>query len=323
MKSSRWGFGFGATLLALLLCAPAWGWPDKPVKIVVPFAPGGATDVVSRLLGQKLSEVWKQSVVVENRAGAGGNVGADLVTKAPADGYTLLMTSGSIVTVNPHLYTKMPFNADKDLLPITNVAQGPMLIAVNPALPVKNLKELIAYAKANPGKLNMGSAGIGTQTHMVGENFAYAAGISFTHVPYRGEGPAWADLVGGQINLITGNLAAGMSFAEQKRVRPLAVTGPERTQQLPDVPTASQAGVPGFVSTGWFGLMAPAGTPEAVLRQVYQDTAKVLDSTEMRARLFVLGMTPVANTPVAFAKQIRDESVVWAKVVSERKLKQN
>src|SRR5512140_24093 len=265
MTKLGWGRALAAAMMALLpLTAAAQAWPTKPVKIVVPFAAGGATDVVARLLGQKLTEAWGQAVVVEDRAGAGGNIGADVVAKSPADGYTLLMTSGSIVTANPYMYRDMPFDPAKDLVPITNVATGPQVIAVNTNVPARDLKEFIAYAKAHPGTVNFGSAGVGTQTHLAAENFAYSAGVDMTHVPYKGESAALTDLIGGQIQLVTPNLGAAIAFIQQGKIKALAVTSRERVANLPDVPAASES-LPGFENSGWFGLMAPAGTPKEVI----------------------------------------------------------
>jgi tripartite-type tricarboxylate transporter receptor subunit TctC len=312
-----------AALLGLVpLAALAQAWPTKPVKIVVPFAAGGATDVVARLLAQKLTETWGQSVVVENRAGAGGNIGADAVAKSPGDGYTLLMTSGSIVTANPHMYKAMPFDAARDLVAITNVASGPQVIAVSANVPARDLKELIALAKAQPKGINFGSAGIGTQTHLAAENFAYSAGVDLTHVPYKGESAAITDLIGGQIQLATPNLGAAIGFIQQGKIRALAVTSRERSPQLPEVPSASEV-LPGFENTGWFGLMAPAGTPRDVIDRIHRDSAKILLSDEFRAKLAQQGMVPVANSPADFAAAIRDESARWARVIRERGLTAN
>ncbi len=310
-----------AALLLLPAALPSWAqaWPAKPVRIVVPFAPGGSTDVVARLLAQKLTAEWGQTVVVENRAGAGGNVGADVVAKAPGDGYTLLMASGSI-TINPHLYKSMAFDTKKDLLPITNVASGPMLVVVPEGSPARNLKDLIAMAKAKPGALNYGSAGVGSQVHLASENFADAAGIDISHVPYKGEALAFTDLIGGQTQFMVGNFAAASALLGNGRLRALAVTGKQRQPQLPAVPTAIESGLPGFENYGWFGLLAPAGTPADVVAKVHRDTAKVLAETETKARLYVQGMTPVANTPAEFGKQMDAELVRWGTVVKNRKL---
>jgi len=316
----RFWYGFAAALLSLVPAASlAQAWPTKPVKIVVPFAAGGATDVVARLLAQKLGEVWGETVIVENRAGAGGNIGADAVAKSPADGYTLLMTSGSIVTANPHMYKAMPFDPARDLVAVTNVATGPQVIAVGMKVPAKDLREFIAYAKAHPKVVNFGSAGIGTQTHLAAENFAYAAGVDIMHVPYKGESAAMTDLIGGQIQMATPNLGAAINHIQQGRLRALAVTSRERSPQLPDVPAAAEV-LPGFENAGWFGLMAPAGTPREVVDRIQRDSAKILLSDEFRAKLAQQGMVPVANSPQDFAAAIREESARWAKVIRDRGL---
>ncbi|QJR16619.1 Bug family tripartite tricarboxylate transporter substrate binding protein [Usitatibacter palustris] len=311
----------GAALLALAmpLAAQAQAWPAKPVKIIVPFAAGGATDVVARLLAQKLSEGWGQPVVVENKAGAGGNIGADAVAKSPGDGYTMLMTSGSIVTANPHMYKTLTYDPAKDLVAVTNVATGPQVIVVHPGVPAKDLKEFIAYAKANPKKVNFGSAGIGTQTHLAAENFAFAAGIDITHVPYKGESAALTDLIGGQIQMATPNLAAAIGHIQSGKLKALAVTSKARNAQVPDVAAAAEA-LPGFENAGWFGLMVPAGTPADVIDRIQKDSAKVLLSAEFREKLAQQGMAPVANTPSDFAAAIREESGRWARVIKERNL---
>jgi tripartite-type tricarboxylate transporter receptor subunit TctC len=308
-----------AALLAVLLpaAAGAQSWPTKPVKMIVPFAAGGATDVVARLLAQKLTEEWGQSVVVENRAGAGGNIGGDAVAKSPPDGYTLLMASGAIVIAGPHMYKSLPYDPARDLVAITNVATGPQVIAVGTGVPVKDLGELIAYAKANPKKVNYGSAGIGSQTHLAAENLAHAAGIELTHVPYKGESAAITDLMGGQIQLVTANLSAAIAFVREGKIRALAVTSRERNPALPDVPAAAEV-LPGFENSGWFGLLAPAGTPREVIEKVYRDSAKIALSEEFRAKLAQLGMVPVANTPSDFAASNRRESARWERVIKER-----
>jgi tripartite-type tricarboxylate transporter receptor subunit TctC len=289
------------------------------VRLVVPFSPGGSTDVVARMIGQKLSVLWGQPVIVENRAGAGGNLGADMVAKSPADGYTLLMASGSI-TINPHIYKNMSFDTRKDLAPITNVASGPMLLVVPDRAPVKSVKELIALAKESPGVLNFGSAGVGSQVHLAGENFADAARIEIRHVPYRGESVAYNDLIAGQIQMMVGNFAAASALLGPGRLRALAVTGKQRSAQLPDVPTVAESGLPGFENTGWFGFLAPAGTPQGILSKIQIDTAKVLAESDTKARLFVQGMTPVGNTPAEFSKAMDAESRQWATLVKNRKI---
>jgi len=312
-----------AAAVAALALAPAFAadaWPSKPVKIIVPFAAGGATDVVARLLAQKLNEAWNQPVVVEDRAGAGGNIGGDAVAHSSPDGYTLLMTSGSIVTANQYMYRSMSFDPAKDLVGITNVATGPQVIAVANGVPAKTLAEFIAYVKANPGKVNFGSAGVGTQTHLAAENFAYTAGLQMTHVPYKGEAAALTDLVGGQIQMVTPNLGGAINLIKGGKIRALAVTSRERSPELPDVPSAAET-LSGFENAGWFGLMAPAGTPKDVIEKVYRDSAKILQSAEFKAQLAKQGMVPVGNSPTDFQAAIREESKRWEKVIRERGLK--
>ena len=315
-------------LIALICvaCLPALtyaqAYPAKPVRIIVPFAPGGATDIVTRLLAQKLTEMWGQQVVADNRAGASGNIGAELAAKSPADGYTLFMTSGSVVAANPHMFKKLNWNPDKDLVAITNVASGPQLVVVHPSVPVKNVKELIALAKSKSEALTFGSAGVGTQTHLAAENFLYTAAINATHIPYKGEGPAMVDLVAGQIAFVTPNLPAAIGYVQQGRLRALGVTSKQRVPQLKDVPAVAET-LPGFENLGWFGLMTPTGTPPAVIDKVYHDSAKALEGADLRRRFDDLGMSPVGNPPADFAKAIREEAVMWAKIIRARKLEIN
>lgn len=307
--------GTAATLaLALAPATPfAQAWPAKPVRMVVPFAPGGTTDVVARMLGQRLAEVWGQPVVIENRAGAGGNVGADLVAKSPADGHTLLMASGSI-TINPNLYPRMPFDTKRDLVPISNVAAGPMLVVVGQKSPLRSVKDLISAAKAKPGSLNYGSAGVGSQTHLAAENLADAAGIEMQHVPYKGEAPAYTDVISGQTQLIVGNFATAAALLGPERLRALAVTGKQRSPLLPEVPTMAEAAVPGFSVTSWQGLLAPAGTPEPIVRRLHAEFVKVLRMPDVADKLAQGGSDPVASTPEEFAAFIRAENERWIRV---------
>jgi len=320
-----------AALAAAALCvalpwsadAPAQAaWPSKPVRVVVPFAAGGSTDVIGRMLAQKLAEVWGQPVVVENRTGAGGSVGGDIVAKSSGDGYTLLFASGAIA-INPQIYKNMPFDTQKDLVPITNVASGPMLVVVPDDSPAKSVKDLIAMAKAKPGAVNFGSAGVGSQVHLAAENLAEAAGIDIVHVPYKGEAPAYTDLIGHQTQMMVGNFAAASALLGPGRLRALAVTSKARSPLLPDVPTVAESGLPGFENTSWFGLFAPAGTPPDVLAKIQRDTLKVLAATDFKARLYVQGMAPVGNTPAEFAKAMDGESKRWAAVVKSRRLTAN
>ncbi len=318
--------GLARALAAGLVFAPlvaaAQGYPAKPVRFIVPFPPGGATDISARIVGQKLAEMWGQTVVIENRGGAGGNVGAAEAAKAVPDGYTLFFPSGSVMTANEHIYASMNVRPERDFTPVTNVVRGAQVVAVPANSPYRTLKDLIAAAKANPGKLNYGHAGIGSQTHLAAENFLLAAGIEIQNVPYKGEGPAVADLVAGQLTMATPNVAAAISFINGGKLRALAVTSRERASQLRDVPAVGET-LSGFENYGWFGLVAPTGTPKEVVDKVYRDTVKALDSTEMRARFFVQGLEPVGNTPEEFARAMRTERALWQKVVRERRIKAN
>jgi tripartite-type tricarboxylate transporter receptor subunit TctC len=300
----------------------AQSYPARPVRIIVPFSPGGATDIVTRLLAQKLTESWGQQVVADNRAGASGNIGGELVAKSPPDGYTLLMTSGSIVTANQHMFRKLNWNPEKDLVAITNVASGPQVVAVHPSFPAKGVRGLIELAKGRPGEITFGSAGIGTQTHLAAENLVYTAAINAVHIPYKGEAPAMVDLVAGQIMFLTPNLSAAIGYVQQGRLRALGVTSRKRAPQLPDVPAVAET-LAGFENLGWFGLMAPVGTPRAVIDKVHGDTVKALQSADIRKRFDDIGMAPVGNTPADFAKAIREESARWVKVIRARKLEIN
>lgn len=320
MHQAKWILMAGAMLASTTIAAQ--GFPTKPVRIIVPFSAGGATDIVTRVVAQKLTDIWGQTIVVDNRAGAGGNIGADLAAKAPADGYTVFMTSGSIVTANPHMYRKLPYDAAKDLVAVTNVASGPQAIVVNPSFAGKTVKDLIDMAKARPDSVTFGSAGIGTQTHLAGENFIASAGLNVRHIPYKGEAPAIADLLGGQIQFVTPNLSAAIVHVRAKRLRALGVTSPTRAKQLPDVPAVAET-LPGFENLGWFGFMVPAGTPQAVVAKIHRDTVAALKDAEIAKRFDDLGMVPVGNSSADFAKAIKEESVHWAKVIKERKLQVN
>ncbi len=308
-----------AGLMFAATCALAQGYPNKTVRVIVPFAPGGATDIVARVISQKLGDIWGQQVVVDNRAGAGGNIGGELAAKSAPDGYTLFMTSGSIVTANQHIYKKMPFDPAKDLLPVTNVASGPQVLAVTPTFPPKTVKELITLAKARPKEITFGSAGFGTQTHLAAENFLYTARIEILHIPYKGEAPAIVDVMAGQVQFATPNLAASINFIQQGKLRALGVTSKTRAAQLPNVPAIAET-LPGFENLGWFGFMVPAGTPREIVDKIYRDTAKGLEAADVKSRFDGLGMAPVGNSPADFTKYVREETERWAKIVRERKL---
>ena len=308
----------GALTLALPQLATAQSWPTKPIKLIIPFAAGGTTDILGRLLAQQLTKDLGQNVIVENKGGAGGNIAAEFVAQSPADGYTIMLASGSMLTVNPSLYKKLPVNYSKDFVNITNVASGPMLLSVSTKIPVKNLNEFITYAKTKD--LNFGSAGIGSQVHMAAENLTYSANIPATHVPYKGESAAINDLVSGQIDFMVGNLTAATGFAKGGQIKPIAVTSAKRVKQLPDVPTVAESGIPGFESTGWFGLVAPANTPKVITDKIYEATVRAVKSEAMQKSLELNGLSPVMNSQKDFDAQIKAELANWEKVIKGRNI---
>ena len=308
-----------AALVAVPIAATAQSYPTKPVKFIVPFPPGGATDISARLLGQRLSEMWGQTVVIENRGGAGGSVGAAEAARAAPDGYTLFFPSGSVLTANQHIYRNLPYDPERDFIPVTNVVSGPQVLTVPASSPYKSVKELVDAARANPGKLTFGHAGIGSQTHLAAENFVYQAKIDALAVPYKGEGPGLAALVGGETNFFVGNLAASIGHINGGRLRALGVTSKDPALQLPDVPPIGRT-VPGFENYGWFGIVAPAGTPREVVQKVYEDSKKALDTTQMKARFFAQGLAPVGNSPEELARAMKEESELWKVVVRERRI---
>ncbi len=309
---------FAAAVL-LSFAAQAQSWPQKPVKFIVPFPPGGATDISARLLGEQLSRIWGQQVIIENRGGAGGGVGAAEAARATPDGYTLFFPSGSVVTANQHIYAKMNYNPEKDFVPVTNVVSGPQVLIVPANSPFKTVKDLIDHAKANPGKLNFGHAGIGSQTHLAAENFVYQAKIQAQAVPYKGEGPGIAALVGSETDFFLGNMAAAIGHINGGRLRALGVTSKSEAPQLPGVPAIAKT-VPGFENAGWFGIVAPTGTPDEIVQKVYRDTKKALEDTTMKARFYAQGLAPVGNSPQEMAKALKEETALWANVVRERKI---
>lgn len=303
----------------LSFAAQAQSWPQKPVRFIVPFAPGGATDIAARMLGEKLSQVWGQSVVIENRAGAGGALGAAEAARAAPDGYTLFFPSGSVMTANQHVYAKLNYDPERDFVPVTNVVSGPQVLVVPASSPYRTVKQLIDDARANPGKLTFGHAGIGTQTHLAAENFLYQAKIDGISVPYKGEAPALSGLIGGEISFALTNMAAAIPHIGGGRLRALGVTSKEEAPQLPGVPPIAKT-LAGFENAGWFGIVAPTGTPREIVQKIYQDTKKTLDTTEMRARFYAQGLMPVGNSPVEFAAAMKEETQLWAKVVKERRI---
>jgi tripartite-type tricarboxylate transporter receptor subunit TctC len=312
----------GLTLLAIADTG-AWAqsaWPSKPVKIVVPFAPGGTTDILARVLAPELSKALGQPFLVENRAGAGGNLGADAVAKSAADGYTLLMGTVGTHGINRALYPKLPYDPFKDFAPITLVAAVPNVMVVNAEVARTNsmqtVKDFIKLAKARPGQLNMASSGNGTSIHLAGELFKSQTGVFMTHIPYRGSGPALMDLAGGQMDVMFDNLPSAMQLIKSGKLKALAVTSAQRSAALPDVPTIEEAaGLKGFEATSWFGLLAPAGTPADIVNRVQQEVARALNTPAIKEKMLAQGAIPSGNTPAEFARLIESEHTKWAQVV--------
>jgi tripartite-type tricarboxylate transporter receptor subunit TctC len=311
-----------AVAVALMALSPvqAQTWPAKAVRIVVPFPPGGTTDIVARSLGVELQRMWQHPVVIENRPGAGGNIGADLVAKSAPDGYTLLMGTVGTHAINAALFAqsgaKMPFDPAKDFVPITLAASVPNVMVVNSKLPVNTVAEFIAYAKAHPGQLNMASSGNGTSIHLTGELFKTVTGTYMVHFPYRGSAPAVTDLIAGNMNVMFDNLPSALPHIKSGRLKALAVTSRTRSPALPNVPTIEEAaGLKGFDASSWFGLFAPAGTPRAIVDKVQADVAKALALPEVRERFLAQGADPGGNTPEQFTAFIRAETDKWTRVV--------
>ena len=313
--------GLAATGLLLPLAAKAQtAWPAKPVRIVVPFAPGGTTDILARVLAPELSKVFGQSFVVDNKAGAGGNIGAEIVAKSPGDGYTLLMGTVGTHGINKSLYSKLPYDPQKDFAPVTLVAGVPNVMVMNAkraqALGIASVPDFVRYAKGHPGQLNMASSGNGTSIHLAGELFKSRNSIFMTHIPFRGSGPALNDLLGGAVDVMFDNLPSAMPHIQSGALKAFAVTSAVRSAALPDVPTVAEAGnLPGFEASSWFGLLAPAGTPADVVGRLQQETAKALALPAVKERLLAQGAIPSGNTPAEFTRQIEAEISKWAAVV--------
>lgn len=297
--------------------ALAQAYPTKPVTIIVPFAAGGTTDILARIIGQALTAELGQSVVVDNRAGAGGNIGGQAAAKATPDGHTLFMGTVGTHAINASLYKKMPFDPVKDFAPLTRVANVPNLLVANPAQPYKSVKDLIAYAKANPGKVNFGSSGNGSSIHLSGELFKSLAKVDMQHVPHKGSAPAVTDLLGNQIGIMFDNMPSAIPHVRSGKLVPLAVTTAKRSPELPNVPTIAEAGVPGYEATSWFGMFAPAGTPAPVLAKLNAAIVKVLAQPDVKKKINEQGAEVYSETPEQFAAFIQAESVKWGKVVKE------
>jgi len=301
-----------AGLFATAVAAQAF--PSKPIRIVAPFPPASVADVLARPIAQKMNETWGQPVIVDNRTGAAGNVGSEVGAKAPPDGYTLLLGTIGTNAINAALYSRMPYNARTDFAPITPVASAYLLLVMHPSVPVRTVKEVIALARASPGKLNFGSAGAGTTPHLAGEMFKFLTGVSMTHVAYRGSPQSAIDLMAGRLDLIFANGTAALPHIRTGRMRLIAISAARRDPALPDVPTIAET-VPGFEMAPWWGLFAPAGTPGDVVTRLNAETARILALPDVKAHFANLGMTATSSTPEQFGKYVQDEIARWAKVV--------
>jgi len=305
--------------VALSASALAQSWPQKPVRFIVPFVAGGVTDVAARAVGEKLSAAWGQPVVVENRPGAGGSVGAAEAARAAPDGYTFFFPSGAVMTANQYIYEKRAYDPEKDFVPVTNVVTGPMVLIVAANAPWRTTADFLNAAKVAPGNFSFGHAGVGSQTHLAGENFVHAAGIEAVAVPYKGDPPAALDVASGQIQFGVLNLAAVVGLVNGGKLKALGVTSLNEAPQLPGVPPIAKT-LPGFENAGWFGIVARTGTPNEIIQKVYQDTRAALQDPQVKERFYALGLSPVGNSPEEMDTAMAGERARWAKVVKERKI---
>ena len=306
----------------LTLCAMSWAanaqqYPNKPIRIIVAYTPAGATDILARAVGQKMSETFGQPVVIENRPGANGNIGTDVAAKATPDGHTLLMVTAGTHGINPSLYRKLPWDAVKDFAPVSLVAMVPNIFVVNNSVPAKSIKEFIAYLKANPNKFNYGSPGNGSTAHLSMELFKTMTGTNMQHIPYKGSAGVLTDVMGGQILATMDNMPPYLPQVKAGKIRALAVSTPKRSPAVPDVPTVAEAGVAGYSSGAWFGLVAPTGTPKAIVDKLASETQRILKLPDVNERLSALGAEPVGDSPTQFAAHITSEIAKWAKVIKD------
>jgi hypothetical protein len=307
----------GLTVTANAFAQTADSYPNRSITMVVAFPAAGTTDILARLIGQKLTDKFKQTVVVENRPGAGGNIGTAFVAKAAPDGYTIMMGTIGTQSINPSLYKKMPYDAAKDFAPITRAAMVPNLLVVNKDAPFNTLPEMMAYDKANPGKLTYGSSGNGTTLHLSGELFNLMSGSKITHIPYKGSTPAVADLMGGQISMIFDNMPSVIQQVKSGRLKALAVTSAQRNPQLPEIPTIQEVGVVGYEVWSWFGLLAPAATPKPIVDKLNASIVDIIKQPDVQAKIIELGAVPVPETSAEFGAFIEAETLKWAKVIKE------
>jgi tripartite-type tricarboxylate transporter receptor subunit TctC len=307
----------GAAIALAAGAAGAQAFPSKPVRMVVTFPTGGAPDILARTISEKLNPAWGQTMVVDNKPGAGGNIGAEFVARAPADGHTLVMGTVGTHSINGSLYAKMPYDMVKDFAPVTLIASTPNLLVVNNDVPAKNLAELIALAKAKPGQLTFGSPGIGTSVHVSGELFNSLAGIKTTHVPYKGRQMAIPDLLGGSITMMFDNMPSALPVVKEGKLRAIGVTSSKRSASAPEIPTIAEQGLPGFEATSWFAVFAPAGTPRPVVEQLHAELVRIFNLPDVQQKLRTLGLDPILGGPDELARVQQAEIAKWAKVVKD------
>ena len=317
----RWMVAGSLSLTAVLAQAQTAGYPVKPVRWVVPFPPGGSADIMGRMIGQDLAKALGQQVVIENRAGASAIVGSEYVAKSPADGYTLLQANVSQMTIHPSLYPRLPYDPLKDFAPVTVLGIVTSVMVTTPSLPVASVRDLVAMAKKRPGQLNFTSSGAGSSTHLTGELLKQRAGIAMTHINYKGSGPALTDVMAGFVEIMFENLPSALPFINANKLKVLAVTGKDRSLVVKSVPTLAESGFPGFDMVSWQALVAPAGTPRAVVDRLNAEVAKVLKTPEMKEKMTGLGTDIVANSPEQFAQYLREETAKWSKIVRDAGIK--
>jgi tripartite-type tricarboxylate transporter receptor subunit TctC len=314
--------GCTAVVTLWVICAhAAEEYPSRPLRLIVPFPPGGPADTLARIVAEKLGASFGQPIVVDNRAGAGGNIGMEIGAKAAADGYTLVLAPAGNLTVNPSLYRNMPYDAIRDFAPVTVIAATPNILIVSPAVPARTLTELIVHMKAHPGEFNYSSPGNGSGAHLAGELFKSMAGVDMAHIPYNGIAPAVTAVVGGQVQLMFAGITSALPQVKGGKVRALGIASLKRSAAAPELPTLAESGLPGFDVTSWYGIVVPAGSPAAVIDRLQKETAKIVRLPDVRDRLTALGAEPLGNTPAEFAAMIRTETVKWRKIVVDANIK--
>jgi len=301
--------------------AAAQSWPAKPIRLISPFAPGGGTDITCRAMAPSLSAALGQQVVVDNRGGAGGMVGIEIAAKAPPDGHTLVLGTIGPIAINVSLYEKMAYDPAKDLIPVTQAANALNVLVVHPSVPAKTVKEFVALAKSRPGQLNFGSSGPGATDHLAGELFNAMTGARMIHVPYKGGAPAMLDLIGGNVQLVFSTVSTAIGSIKAGKVRPLGMTGNQRFELMPEIPTMSEAGLKGFEVNNWYGLFAPAGTPKNIIARLHDEAAKALGSPDVKRRLLESGIVATTSSPEQFAAYVKNETQRWAKVIRDARIK--